>query len=130
MILTARGPEQQSQGVNNTLAYINIALALGAVGRPFSGYGCLTGQGNGQGGREHGQKADQLPGYRRIDDAAARAHMADVWGIDRTICPDRRQVRVRTARLHSGRAACGRCSSMGSNIAVSRAQRANVRANG
>ena len=33
MILTSRGPEQQSQGVNNTLAYINIALALGAVGR-------------------------------------------------------------------------------------------------
>src|SRR5712691_1263495 len=32
MILTARGPEQQAQGVNNTLAYINIALALGKVG--------------------------------------------------------------------------------------------------
>ena len=47
-----------------------------------SGYGCLTGQGNGQGGREHGQKADQLPGYRRIDDPAARQHVAAVWGID------------------------------------------------
>ena len=32
-------------------------------------------------GREHGQKADQLPGYRKIDDPAARAHMASVWGI-------------------------------------------------
>jgi assimilatory nitrate reductase catalytic subunit len=74
MILSARGPEQQSQGVSNTLAYINLALALGAVGKPFSGFGCLTGQGNGQGGREHGQKADQLPGYRRIDDDEARTH--------------------------------------------------------
>ena len=27
MVLTARGPEQQAQGVNNTLAYINLALA-------------------------------------------------------------------------------------------------------
>ena len=87
MILTARGPEQQSQGVNNTLAYINVALALGAVGRPFSGYGCLTGQGNGQGGREHGQKADQLPGYRRIDDDAARTHVADVWGMPASALP-------------------------------------------
>jgi len=87
MVLTARGPEQQSQGVNNTLAYINIALALGAVGRPFSGYGCLTGQGNGQGGREHGQKADQLPGYRRIDDEVARAHVADVWGLPASAIP-------------------------------------------
>ncbi len=81
MILTARGAEQQSQGVNNVLSYINIALALGLVGRPFSGYGCLTGQGNGQGGREHGQKADQLPGYRKINDPVARQHMAAVWGI-------------------------------------------------
>jgi assimilatory nitrate reductase catalytic subunit len=87
MILTARGPEQQSQGVNNTLAYINVALALGAVGRPFSGFGCLTGQANGQGGREHGQKADQLPGYRRIDDEIARSHIADVWGVPASAIP-------------------------------------------
>jgi anaerobic selenocysteine-containing dehydrogenase len=52
MILTGRGVEQQRQGVNNVLACINIALALGQVGHPFGGYGCLTGQGNGQGGRE------------------------------------------------------------------------------
>jgi len=81
MILTARGAEQQSQGVNNTLAYINLALALGLVGRTGSGYGSLTGQGNGQGGREHGQKADQLPGYRKIDDPAARTHIARIWGV-------------------------------------------------
>ncbi len=81
MVLTGRGAEQQAQGVNNTLSYINIALALGLVGKPASGYGCLTGQGNGQGGREHGQKADQLPGYRRIDDPLARSHVAAVWGV-------------------------------------------------
>lgn len=81
MALTARGAEQQAQGVNNTLSFINLALALGKVGQPYSGYGCLTGQGNGQGGREHGQKADQLPGYRSIDDPAARRHVAAVWGI-------------------------------------------------
>ena len=81
MVLTARGPEQQAQGVDNALAYINLALALGAVGKPVSGFGTLTGQGNGQGGREHGQKADQLPGYRRIDDPAARRHIAGVWGV-------------------------------------------------
>jgi assimilatory nitrate reductase catalytic subunit len=87
MLLTARGVEQQSQGVNNTLAYINIALALGLVGRPYSGYGCLTGQGNGQGGREHGQKADQLPGYRKIDDPVARHYIAGVWGIAESELP-------------------------------------------
>jgi assimilatory nitrate reductase catalytic subunit len=81
MILTARGPEQQSRSVDNVMAFINLALALGKAGRPYSGYGCLTGQGNGQGGREHGQKAEQLPGYRRIDNAADRAYVAGIWGV-------------------------------------------------
>ncbi|NLU69208.1 molybdopterin oxidoreductase family protein [Streptomyces sp. HNM0574] len=81
MVLTARGPEQHAKGTDTVSAWINLALATGRPGRPFSGYGCLTGQGNGQGGREMGQKADQLPGYRRLDDPAARAHVAGVWGV-------------------------------------------------
>ena len=87
MVLTARGAEQHSTGSDTVLAWINVALALGMVGRRGAGYGCLTGQGNGQGGREHGQKADQLPGYRRIDDPAARAHVAGVWGVDPDALP-------------------------------------------
>jgi assimilatory nitrate reductase catalytic subunit len=43
MFFTARGPEQQSHGVDNVLAVINLALALGHTGKPFFGYGCLTG---------------------------------------------------------------------------------------
>ncbi|MDO0915161.1 molybdopterin oxidoreductase family protein [Streptomyces sp. DT2A-34] len=82
MVLTARGPEQQSKGTDTVGAWINLCLATGRAGRPLSGYGCLTGQGNGQGGREHGQKADQLPGYRKLDDPAARRHVAGVWGVD------------------------------------------------
>jgi assimilatory nitrate reductase catalytic subunit len=81
-ILTARGTEQHASGTDTVSAWINLALALGLPGRAGSGYGCVTGQGNGQGGREHGQKADQLPGYRKIDDPAARAHVAGVWGVE------------------------------------------------
>ncbi|GGR00721.1 molybdopterin oxidoreductase family protein [Streptomyces griseomycini] len=81
MVLTARGPEQQSKGTDTVGAWINLCLATGRAGRPLSGYGCLTGQGNGQGGREHGQKADQLPGYRKLTDPAARRHVAEVWGV-------------------------------------------------
>ena len=82
MILTARGAEQHSNGTDTAQAFLNLALALGLPGRPYSGYGTITGQGNGQGGREHGLKADQLPGYRRLADPAARAHVAEVWGIN------------------------------------------------
>ena len=86
-ILTGRGAEQSTQGTATVTAAINLALALGLPGRPGSGYGAVTGQGNGQGGREHGQKADQLPGYRKIDDPAARAHVAAVWGVDTDSLP-------------------------------------------
>lgn len=81
MYFTARGAEQQSHGVDNVIAFTNLALALGHAGKRGSGYGCFTGQGNGQGGREHGQKADQLPGYRKLSSAADRAHIANIWGV-------------------------------------------------
>ncbi|MFF9620408.1 molybdopterin oxidoreductase family protein [Streptomyces griseosporeus] len=87
MVLTARGPEQQAKGTDTVGAWINLCLATGRAGRPLSGYGCLTGQGNGQGGREHGQKADQLPGYRKLDDPEARRHVAEVWGVDPDALP-------------------------------------------
>jgi assimilatory nitrate reductase catalytic subunit len=82
IVLTARGAEQHRSGTDTAQAWINLALALGLPGRPGSGWGTVTGQGNGQGGREHGQKADQLPGYRSLADPAARTHVAGVWGID------------------------------------------------
>jgi len=87
MLLSGRGPEQQSKGADTVVAFTNLMLALGKVGKPNSGYGCLTGQGNGQGGREHGQKADQLPGYRLIENADDRAAIARVWGVDPAVLP-------------------------------------------
>ncbi|MDA8391287.1 MAG: molybdopterin oxidoreductase family protein [Actinomycetota bacterium] len=87
MILTARGVEQHTKGTDTVAAFINLALATGHAGKLWSGFGTLTGQGNGQGGREHGLKADQLPGYRSIADPAARRHVAEVWGVDPDTIP-------------------------------------------
>ncbi|MFP3578554.1 molybdopterin oxidoreductase family protein [Arthrobacter sp. SIMBA_036] len=86
-ILSGRGVEQHVDGTDTATAAINLSLLLGLPGSSRSGYGTLTGQGNGQGGREHGQKADQLPGYRKITDPAARAHVARVWGVDESLIP-------------------------------------------
>ena len=81
ILMHARGLEHQSKGVENCLAVVNIALATGNVGREGAGPTMITGQGNGQGGREHGQKCDQLPGQRSLADPAAREYVAGVWGI-------------------------------------------------
>jgi len=86
-ILTGRGVEQHVDGTDTATAAINLSLLLGLPGSARSGYGTLTGQGNGQGGREHGQKADQLPGYRKITEPAARAHVAAVWGVPEALIP-------------------------------------------
>lgn len=81
-LLHARGVEQQTKGVENVLSLINLVLATGRLGREGCGYGTITGQGNGQGGREHGHKCDQLPGNRDIENPEHRAHICRVWGIE------------------------------------------------
>ena len=88
MILHARGIEHHSNGVNNVLSYINIVLATGKIGSLGNGYGTITGQGNGQGGREHGQKCDQLPGQRSINNSEHRKYISGVWGIDESEMPE------------------------------------------
>ncbi|HEY1376175.1 MAG TPA: molybdopterin-dependent oxidoreductase, partial [Gemmataceae bacterium] len=81
-LMHARGIEHHTHGVQNVLGAINIVLASGRIGRPGCGYATITGQGNGQGGREHGQKCDQLPGGRDISNPEHRAHVARVWGVN------------------------------------------------
>ncbi|HEU5163113.1 MAG TPA: molybdopterin-dependent oxidoreductase, partial [Thermoanaerobaculia bacterium] len=80
-LLHARGIEHHSHGVQNVLGAINMVLASGRIGRPGCGYATITGQANGQGGREHGQKCDQLPGGRDLFNPKDRADVAKIWGI-------------------------------------------------
>jgi assimilatory nitrate reductase catalytic subunit len=80
-LLHARGIEHHSNGVQNALGTINLVLASGRIGLEHSGYGTIVGQANGQGGREHGQKCDQLPGWRDISNPEHRKYIASVWGI-------------------------------------------------
>ncbi|MFC4320507.1 assimilatory nitrate reductase catalytic subunit NasC [Litchfieldia salsa] len=81
MVFTARGVEQQTDGYLAVRNFLNILLVTGKIGKEGCGYGAITGQGNGQGGREHGQKADQLPGYRSIENPIDRKYISEVWGI-------------------------------------------------
>ncbi len=81
MLLHARGIEHHTKGVENVLTYINLVLATGRIGKPGCGYGTITGQGNGQGGREHGQRCNQLPGGRDINKPEHREFIANFWGV-------------------------------------------------
>jgi assimilatory nitrate reductase catalytic subunit len=86
-LLHARGIEHHSKGVDNCLAALNLVVASGRIGREGCGYAMITGQGNGQGAREQGQKCDQLPGARDVENPAHREHIARVWGVEEPSIP-------------------------------------------
>jgi assimilatory nitrate reductase catalytic subunit len=87
MLLHARGIEHHSKGTENCLACINLVLATGKIGKPGCGYSTITGQGNGQGGREHGQRCNQLPGARDIENPADRQIVAERWEVKESDLP-------------------------------------------
>ena len=82
---------------------LNLFLATGNVAREGAGCMMITGQGNGQGGREHGQKCDQLPGMRSIADPDARRYIASVWGVPEESIPGAGLTAVEIMQaIHSG----------------------------
>jgi len=87
MLLHARGIEHHTKGVDNVLSCINLVLATGKIGKPGCGYSTITGQGNGQGAREHGQRCNQLPGARDVENPADRRVVAEAWGVPEESIP-------------------------------------------
>jgi len=126
MVLSGRGAEQQSKGSDTVMSLINLMLALGKVGKPASGYGCLTGQGNGQGGREHGQKADQLPGYRLIEEPEHRKAIAAVWGINADELPRKGKSAYELLDSMGPQGGVRGMLVFGSNVAVASPNTANI----
>jgi anaerobic selenocysteine-containing dehydrogenase len=81
LTLWSMGINQSHVGTDKNAAILNLHLATGQIGRPGAGPFSLTGQPNAMGGRETGGLAHLLPGYRRIDDPAARAAVERHWGV-------------------------------------------------
>lgn len=127
MALSGRGMEQQSKGTDTVLSLINLMLALGKVGKRASGYGCLTGQGNGQGGREHGQKADQLPGYRLIEDPTHREAIAKIWGVEPSELPKKGKSAYELLDALGPQGGIRGLLVFGSNVAVASPNAANIK---
>ena len=80
--LWCQGLNQSSHGSDNSAALIHLHLATGQIGRPGTGPFSLTGQPNAMGGRETGSMATLLPGHRDPQDAADRAELARLWGVE------------------------------------------------
>ncbi len=79
-ILYCMGITQHTCGTDTVQALANLAMLCGHVGRPGAGVNPLRGQNNVQGACDMGALPNVLPGYRRVDDAAARIHAEELWG--------------------------------------------------
>ncbi|MET1116281.1 MAG: molybdopterin-dependent oxidoreductase [Comamonas sp.] len=79
--LYCQGLNQSSSGTAKNAALINLHLATGQIGKPGAGPLSLTGQPNAMGGREVGGMANLLSGHRDLANAAHRAEVAALWGI-------------------------------------------------
>ncbi len=75
------GVTEHSQGTTAVMAIANLAMATGNIGRPGVGVNPLRGQNNVQGSCDMGSFPHELPDYRHISDAAARAIYEQEWGV-------------------------------------------------
>jgi assimilatory nitrate reductase catalytic subunit len=75
------GVNQSHQGVRTAQAIIDLALMTGSIGRPGTGANSITGQCNAMGSRLFSNTTNLLGG-RDFTDAADRAEVAEILGID------------------------------------------------
>ena len=80
--LYCQGLNQSIHGTDKNAALINLHLATGQIGKLGAGPFSLTGQPNAMGGREVGGMANLLSAHRDLNNAAHRAEMAKLWGIE------------------------------------------------
>jgi assimilatory nitrate reductase catalytic subunit len=80
--LYCQGLNQSTSGTDKNAALINLHLLTGQIGKRGAGPFSLTGQPNAMGGREVGGLANLLSAHRDLGNAAHRAEVAALWGID------------------------------------------------
>ena len=76
------GVTEHAQGSTMVIGIANLAMATGNVGREGVGVNPLRGQNNVQGACDMGSFPHELPGYRHISDAAARASFEAAWKVE------------------------------------------------
>jgi formate dehydrogenase major subunit len=80
LFVSGLGLSEQTQGVGGVMAYANLALLTGAIGKRGSGMLPLRGQNNVQGNADMGAQPYAHTGYLKLDDPDAQRRLHTVWG--------------------------------------------------
>jgi formate dehydrogenase alpha subunit len=81
-IYWALGIPEHSNGTDNAMSLIHLALLTGHIGRKGTGLNPLRGQNNVQGASDSGAIPWHYPGYQRIDDEASARKFEQAWNIE------------------------------------------------
>jgi predicted molibdopterin-dependent oxidoreductase YjgC len=82
-VITGTGIEGEGPDDSATAdALLNLLLITGNLGKRGAGMNLFRGLNNEQGACDAGALPHRLPGGRPVTDAAARAQVADVWGVE------------------------------------------------
>ncbi|MCA9286777.1 MAG: formate dehydrogenase subunit alpha [Phycisphaerales bacterium] len=80
LLVSGLGLSEQTQGVAAVMAYTNLGMLTGAIGRRGAGMLPLRGQNNVQGNADMGSQPNALTGYLRLDDGDVRDRLMALWG--------------------------------------------------
>jgi formate dehydrogenase alpha subunit len=80
IFVSGLGLSEQSQGVASVMAYCNLGLLTGSLGKRGSGMLPLRGQNNVQGNADMGAQPYSLTGYLPLGEATVRRRLESLWG--------------------------------------------------
>ncbi len=81
MIFYTLGITEHVCGTSNVMSIANLAMLTGHLGRPGTGVNPIRGQNNVQGACDMGALPNVLPGYQKVNDAAANDKFSKAWGV-------------------------------------------------
>jgi formate dehydrogenase alpha subunit len=80
LFISGLGLSEQTQGVAGVMAYCNLGLLTGSLGKRGSGMLPLRGQNNVQGNADMGSQPYSLTGYMKLGDPTVQARLHRIWG--------------------------------------------------
>jgi formate dehydrogenase alpha subunit len=80
IFISGLGLSEQTQGVASVMAYCNLGLLTGALGKRGSGMLPLRGQNNVQGNADMGSQPYSLTGYLPLNNPAIQSRLERIWG--------------------------------------------------
>jgi formate dehydrogenase alpha subunit len=81
LFVSGLGLSEQTQGVGGVMAYCNLGLLTGSLGKRGAGMLPLRGQNNVQGNADMGSQPYSLTAYLKLGDPVVERHLRECWGI-------------------------------------------------